>query len=256
MKKYVFLMVILSLFLNSCKKALKDFDNYFPSFYITAQELPDGSVQVTATITKEGALAIESAGFAYGETTDFSIDQNQVMVNEISNNTFTCTFPPGFDISKTYYFKAWITNQLGYKASETVSLSNIEAVPVDGPCSNPMNYMYVYQVTETAGNPTSWQQDVDFNQYFNVNGSYSSLKFIFDQLPNTGIYTTTFSAPEPGQVKVEIINSFSGFIQSSLNPGQSVYVNRTSPTTWTFEVCSATYQYNSATLSMSTYFDK
>ncbi len=251
------LLLILGLVIGiiSCRKAEKNFDDYFPEMTVTAVAQSDGSVVVTATITKEGALDLESIGFAFSENSDFPIDENQLIVNEIINNTFTVTYPPGFDITKTYYFKAWVTNELGYKATTAVSLSNIEAVPVDGPCSNPLNYLYVYLVNETTGTPTAWEETVDFNQTFTVSGQYSTVNYTFDAIPATGIYTTTQFTPEPGQVKISFSNTLSGFIQSSLNAGQSVYVNRTSPTTWTFEVCSATWTYNSFDYSFSTFFD-
>lgn len=256
MKVKLLIVLCLILVLQACRKPLKDFDDYFPEITVTAIALPDGSVKVTAAITEEGALAIEMAGLSFGENSDFSIDQNQVIVSEIVNNTFSATYPPGFDMSKTYYFKAWITNSLGYKASTAVSVSNIVAEPVDGPCSNPMNYLWVYLISETAGTPSAWQDDTDFNKFFNVSGSYSNVKFTFDALPGTGVYTTTQFAPGPGQVRVSFTNTLSVFIQSSLNPNQSVYVNQTSPTTWTFEICSATWTYNSGNYTMSTYFSK
>lgn len=256
MKIKLILLLGLLIGITSCRKAEKKFEDYFPELTVTAVAQSDGSVIVTATITKEGAIAIEAAGFSFGETADHSIDQNQIIVDEINNNTYTATYPPGFDISKTYYFKAWVTNELGYKASTAVSLSNIEAVPVDGPCSNPMDFLWVYAVSETAGTPTAWQEDVDFKYYFNVSGSYSNIQYTFDGIPATGVYTTTQFTPGPGQVEISFTNTFSVFIQSSLNPGQLVYVNRTSPTTWTFEVCSATYTFNSFDYTYSAFFDK
>lgn len=256
MKIKLLLILGLIIGITSCRKPEKNFDDYFPEIIVTAVANADGSVVVTATITKEGSLGIELNGFAFSENSEFPINENQVIVDGISNNSFTATYPPGFDISKTYYFKAWITNELGYKESATVSLSNIEAIPLDGPCSNPMDYLWVYGVSETAGTPTAWQENVDFNQYFNVQGSYSNVQFTFDEIPSTGIYTTTQFTPGPGQVKVSFINTFSVFINTSLNAGQSVYVNQTSPTTWTFEVCSATWTYNSFDYTFSTFFDK
>lgn len=256
MKTHLLFLLALTLGLQACRKAEKNFDDYFPEMNVTAVAQADGSVVVTATITKDGALEIEAAGFAFGESASSPINENQIIVDEIVNNTFTATFPPGFDMTKTYYFKAWVTNELGYKVSNIVSLSNIEAVPVDGPCSYAMDYLYVYLVNETAGTPSAWQEDVDFNEYFTVSGSYSNVRFTFDAIPATGVYTTTQYAPEPGQVKVSFTNTLSVFINSSLNAGQLVYVNRTSPTTWTFEVCSASYTFNSFNYTFSAFFDK
>jgi hypothetical protein len=252
--KLIYIALVLVGF-SSCRKAEKDFEDYFPEIILSAEAQPDGSVVTTATITEYGAIPIRSIGFSYGESKDSPINENQIIIEEINNNTFTATFPSGFDITKTYYFKAWTTNQVGYKESAPVSISNIEALPVDGPCTNPMDYLYVYGNSESTGPASAWQQDVNFNKYIDVSGTYSNVTMTFDNVPSTGIYQTTQAAPGPGQVRVSFTNTFSVFIQSSLNPNQEVYVNQTSPMTWTIEVCSASYTFNSFNYSFSTFFD-
>lgn len=256
MKLLTLVFFCLGLILSSCQKSLKNFDDYFPDFTLSAISLSDGTVKVTATITKDGALKLKGAGFCFSDNQDFPLNENQVMVDEIQNNSFSAIYPANFDPVKTYYFKAWIINDLGFKESKIVSLSNIEAEPVDGPCNFPMNYLYVFSVQETAGTPSAWQDNVDFNKYFTVSGGYSTITLTFDQIPNTGVYTTTTSEPESNQVKLGFINTFGGYKNCTLHSGQSVYVNRISTNSWTFEVCSASYTFNSATYYMDAFFDK
>ncbi|MBL1280996.1 MAG: hypothetical protein COA33_012020 [Fluviicola sp.] len=254
MKLFYLILILVSVI--GCRKPEKNFEDYFPELKVTAVAQNNGTVIVTGTIVKEGAIAYELIGFSFGESPDTPINENQIIVSQINGNTFTATFPPLFDMTKTYYFKAWVTNNLGYKTSEVVSLSNIIADPVDGPCTYTMDYLVANAVVETVGTPSSWQENTDFDQFFTASGSYTNMTFTFDNIPSTGGYTTTQGNPGPGEVKVAFTNTLSVFINTSLLPGDSVYVNRPTANSWTFEICSGKYVYNSFTYNFVTYFDK
>lgn len=240
-KGFYYLLVISVLILaNSCRKALKDVNDYVPELKtVSATIQTDGTLLLQGEIVSEGEAAIEYAGFCYATNTNPNMASNQIMV-KVNGSNFSAAYPcSGFDIDSVYYFRSWATNDYGYSYGNVISLDSIVASPVTPPCTNTMN-----TVNEGAG-----QGDIQYinigtiTNYMNTSEfraqTYSdpvSVDFTFGSNLTTGIYKTTSDTPGPGEVKI-VINDSYGY--GALNTGSNVYVNTIGPDTYDISICDA-----------------
>ncbi len=252
MKKHFLFFAVIGLFLlnNSCKKALKNVDDYLPKVSIVSTEIQnDGRVLVTGHIDSKGYSAVEYAGFCCGTNSEPNILSRQMIAN-IDGSKFTALYE-NFDVDSTYFFRCWATNDQGYKYGNEISLGQIIAPPVTPACTLPMNklddgagwgtknYYSVYAPTN------SWQY-----WEFSANPqSGNSLNFKFGSAITTGIYTTENDYnPSSGKV-------FVYFGQFSLESGTKVYVNTIGADTFDITVCNAPWKFSATTtLTLNTRF--
>lgn len=250
MKKHLLFLKIavlaVLLISNSCRKALKNPDDYLPKAKIISTEiLADGSVLVKGEIESKGYSAVEYAGFCCGTNSEPDILSRQ-MIADLDGNTFSAIYS-GFDVDSTYYFRCWATNDQGYKYGNVVSLGHIISPPVIPACTLPMN-----NLDNGSGNGTpnyymvnppvsSWQY-WEFTAYPQ---SGSSVNFKFGSQVTTGVYTTENDYnPSPGNVFVYF--NFAGS-PKSLSSGSKVYVNTIGTDTFDITICNAPWQYNTST---------
>ena len=250
---YLFVIAIL-LLANSCRKALKDVNDYFPKTKIVSATIQtNGTVLVQGVIVSQGDAAIENIGFCYATNKNPNMASNQIMVT--ANGTkFSATYPvSNFNVDSVYYFRSWATNQYGYAFGNTISLDSIIAVHITPPCTNTMN-----TVNEGGGAGTTTYTTIDtITNYMNTWSftaqTYSSpisVVFTFGSAVTTGIYkTTTNSSPGTGEVNIVVNDSFDN---GTLNDGSSVYINTIGTNTYDISICSAPWFNGTSTNNFNT----
>ncbi|HEU4716665.1 MAG TPA: hypothetical protein VFU15_02485 [Bacteroidia bacterium] len=254
MKKPIAFFVLFAICLvsASCRKALKDVNDYFPKVKtVSATVQANGSVMISGEIESDGADPIQYLGFCCGTHPDPRITDNQVIVQR-DGNSFSAVLS-GFSADSVYYFRSWAANSYGYAYGNVISLDSIAAVPVTPPCSLTMNTVDIGGSTGThtyssVSTPTSY---MGIWQFTGNTATGPTVDFSFGSAIATGIYTTTLNtSPAAGQVYVDFTD---GFIGGALNSGSSVYVNTVSPGVYDITICSAPWQYNSSTFYFKTH---
>lgn len=252
----IYLLFVLSITLiSSCKKALKNMDDYYPKVSIVSAEIQtDGSVLVTGKIDSEGDASIERLGFCCNTKPNPTLTDRQI-ISEINGSTFTAIYK-GLDEDSVYYFRTWATNSYGYKYGTETSLGNIIAAPVIPACTLPISYLnngtgngstsYYYVSVPT----NSWQ----FWEFSASPQSGNALNFKFGSAITTGIYTTENDYnPQSGNVFVSFQVGWLGSF--SLESGSKVYVNTIGQDTFDITICNAPWKYNTnTTFTLNTRF--
>lgn len=244
----VFYVVFGLVFLFSCKKSLKNIEDYFPKVEIKAEKQTDGTVKLTGIILEQGGDDINELGFCYAQTPDFSITSNQELATDVAQ--FQTTMQGPFDPTKTYYFKAFASNRYGRAESIAVPISEIESVPIIAPCSQTIN---TYSVGVQNGGLTSFNEPIYGFNKVTYPGSGNFLIFLnvtFKTPPLTGLFTTVFTEPDNGEVNITLNN---GSGTTVVNPGATVYVNRLSETQFKVEICSSTVTINGTNYNFKTH---
>lgn len=245
MKRIIFFIAIVQniLLMLSCRKALKDVNDYFPKVKtIAATVQPDGSVLVEGEVESQGYSKIQNIGFCYSTKQEPTLADNQVAVC-LGGHTFSVVYPSaGFSIDSVYYFRSWAANEKGYAYGNTISLNSIIATPVVPPCTFTMN-----KVRIASGNPiyTYYSVSVPERTFDNTwtfkaeTPDGPTVYFEFGSEITTGIYNTTTST-SPGN-KAVAIHFYQDFISGYLDVGNKVYVNTISPGVYDISICDATW---------------
>jgi len=246
--KHTALIIALICCLLSCKKVLKDWDDYFPEIELTsAAVLSDGSVELVGTVISEGASPIEFAGFCVSTQPMPVMDDDQAIVS-VDGNTFTVIYD-GFDPYTRYYFRAWAVNEWGYTYSNILSLDSIVAQPVDPPCAPSMNTIDFIvgvgggnEVFDNVDEPMHGFKTWDFRAWTTGSGI---IDFSFGSAPHTGVYTSTSGPPE------DIPNGVYLYVQYGAGGGaalsdQPVYVKEITPSLWEVTLCDVTWKWGSS----------
>ena len=247
------LLLLFSLLNNSCRKSLKNLNDYLPKINISSTEIQeDGSLLITGTIESKGYSDVEYAGFCYNTSPKPNILDNQIIA-EINGNTFTAIYKSGFDENLTYYFRPWAGNAEGYDYGADISLSNIIAPTVTPSC------VLANNILEDGGSSgTRYYYSVDapyLSQYWMFVArpqSGGNLSFVFGSAITTGIYTIeNNNNPAPGNVNVTInVGSW-----KALESGSKVYVNKIAKDTFNISICDAPWKFSATTtLTLSTRF--
>jgi len=259
--KVLYIVTGLFLIFSSCRKPLKEVEEYFPEVeIISATVETDGTVKVIGEVISEGAASIQFLGCSMDTISQPGLLSNQQMATW-NGNQFEVIYSGAwfsdvyysFDPTKTYYFRVWAANDYGYSFGSEIPLSNIEATPVTPPCSPFLNSIDAggssnLEYYATIGTPISGISGWEFQ----AASSSNIISFNFGSQLATGLYTTTSSSsPLADQVKVEIV---SGFNSGSLSGGSSVYVNQTSQGVWEVTICDAPWNSGTGTIYLKTKF--
>lgn len=245
-------LLVAGLFL-SCEKPEQDVLDYYPVIKtLSAVVQPDGSVEVSAEITSEGAAQVEYAGFCVDTVPNPDMLSGQALASSVSGNTFSAIYT-GFEPNKRYYFRSWATNDYGYVYGNTISVDDIQATPVEPPCTLALNTVNVGGTTPTQ---TFYSVDLPENSWtywdFDAKASSTTLGFRFGSKLKTGLFTTTTGmSPAEGQVSVTI---YSGMISGGLSSGSTIYVSQKGPETWEIAICNAPWKYNNSEFYLNTRF--
>lgn len=226
------------LFLTACQKRLKSVDDYHPTIeLVSVVALPNGSVEVTAKVKREGPAPIQTSGFGFSENSEFSVSENQ-MLTPVSNGLFSVIYPSEkFTEQTTYYFKGFVTTKYGFRATNILSISNIVIVPVEAPCTHPENrYRFFasppYFEIMPSNSVSTGTLSYEYSSPIMPNGT---LRIRFRNPPVTGIYTL--------KQDYDLNHFESRLYISSADPsgakaGGIVYVNKISDTQFTVQACS------------------
>jgi len=252
--KLLTLLIILSVFTFSCRKPLKDVNDYFPKIKtISASVQTDGTLLLQGEIEPDSYGNIEYAGFCCSTNGDPQMLDRQ-MIATISGNTFSATYPiNNFHVDSVYYFKSWATNDNGYAYGNVISKDSIILKPITPPCNHNLNYLSLGSIqTYTVNGVTSPTQG-GFTWDVNVTCSWGpTVNFRFGSQLTTGIYTTTTSS-SPGSKEVNV-TFYNGFTSGALSNGSKVYINTIGSGVYDIVVCNAPWISGSATLYFDTHF--
>lgn len=229
---------------NSCRKALKDVNDYFPKIkLVSATVQANGSVLLTGEIESKGGSAIEHLGFCFNYSNPPTMLDNQISLT--AGSVFSAEVS-GVSVDSVYYFRAWAANSFGYSYSNVISLDSIIASPVIPSCSLSVNtidfgggFIENYSNVEA---PVTSNGETSFD---GTTSSGHSVSFVFGSTITTGTYTTT-SDPSPSNGEIHV-----RFVSGALNPGTKVYVNTVSPGVFDLTVCNAPWTANFTTFTFN-----
>jgi hypothetical protein len=245
MKKSILFLLISSFSFVSCKKALKNVDDYFVKVEtVDAIVQSDGSVLLKGKIISQGAAKLEYLGFCFSSDSNPKIQDNQIQINQLSGNTFE-TVVKGLSYDSVYYFRAWATNRYGYSLGKTIYLDSIQATPAVAPCSIDLNKVTIDgNQFYTFFNQTQYT-NVDNNKVYTLS-TYDgpTVTFTCGSPLTTGIFqTTTYTNPGPGFMKISFIFQT---INTSLLDGSEIYVNINADGNYSVEVCDGKWKFTTS----------
>jgi hypothetical protein len=257
MKKLVLgLIAVCVLILSgSCRKALKDVNDYFPKVKtVSAIVQTDGSVKVIAELESIGEAknsVMDQVGFCVSTSSDPKMLDKQ-LIAVLDGTHFTGSYPVnGFSVDSVYYFRSWAANNYGYTYGNIIKVDSIISKPVTAPCTLTMNTVNI-----GGGNPNYSYYTISapdsYNSFTAATYSGPTVNFKFGSALTTGIFhTTTDTSPYPDQVYVDFYGSF---ISGALSTGTDVYVNKLSASSYEVSICDAPWDYNSSTFYFNTRF--
>lgn len=248
-KGYILLISILTLGM-ACRKPLKNVEDYFPKVTtVSAVVQSDGTVKVTGNIDSPGrtkGAAIDYAGFCVNTNPEPKMLEGQ-LIGELDGTTFTAVYPATlFNIDSTYYFRTWATNEYGYSYGNVIRLDSIITPTITPPCKLTLNTINIGGSTPTAQLDVMGTPDSD-NSFSGYSFSGPSVSFRFGSPLTTGIFKTSDSSPQRGQVYVS-------FTSGALSSGSNVYVNRLSASKFEITICEAPWTSNFTTFYFNTHF--
>jgi hypothetical protein len=243
MRKIIFVFIIF-VFCIGCRKDVQHFPE-IESFTATVQM--DGRVKLELKL-REGKYFIKDVGFFMDTSANPPMIVNQHLAS-ISGNYYT-TFYEIDDHSARYYFKAWASNENGATYSKTIYLDSIVMPSINVPCSlplhvinygfSPQNFYSEYQSTYSFS-PFIWKVTVNTTNGF--------AKFLFNNYPHQGIYTTTsYTDPDPTQVCIQFQ---SNSVTDQVDPGSLVYVTEINQDSLEITVCNGEWLFNTTSLTMT-----
>ena len=247
MKNNIILSVLCLLFVTqSCKKALKEVEDYYPTVETTKIEyLPDNKIKVTGKIISNGYSDLTDLGFCYDITQDAKMHKNQLSVNEFTKEktnfdgeTFTGIYENFNSATANVYFRTWAVNQNGYSYGNSIALNSLVSPSVTVPCNITENtYNFGQGVRTVSSVILSLQFD---KTIIYASGDFGSFEISFKNPLSTGIYKTeSFSGGNFCRIQFTNFNSF------TINDGFNVYVNEESDF-YSIVCCNATYNVSSS----------
>lgn len=196
-------------------------EDYFPIVKtVSAVVQADGTVLVTGRIENEGEAEIEYVGFCMNNEGNPQMLDNQAVV-ALNGSQFTAIYG-GLVEGETYYFRAWATNDFGWKLGNEIETSDITVVAIDPPCSysNQVEFGLI-----GIGGPQTFYAISSINANFTItaNAPNADVSVRFSQMPTTGLYYTVSSSPDESDEVQVLVTSFNVY---SFVAGSTVYVNR------------------------------
>lgn len=246
--RLLLLSILILLTTSACKKKrLPNYADYHPEIeMVSIEALPDGSVVVSAKVLKDGPRPIQAAGFGFSENPIFNIAENQRFAF-VGNAEFYAIYPTEmFQESTTYYFKAFVITEFGYRETDVLSISNIEITPIEPPCTHPQNkYRFFssppfYDIIPD-NNVDEYSTKIEYRSSIMPTGT---LSITFRNAPVTGIYNI---------VQTDNLGAFDTRIQimsaqsSSAMIGGKVYVNKISDAQFRVVACEIPWSLNTST---------
>lgn len=249
----IILFPICLVILSACTKAKKNVMDYYPEVStVSANVTQDGSVEVTANVTlKSGSL--DYIGFCMDTLPEPNMMKNQVIVEGLNGSEFKNIYALNFNPAKTYYFRSWAASGKGYSYGNTISVSNIKAIPMVAPCTLNTNSSDIgffgsngsgdqgsaYNVTAVDNFSGTW----DITSY-GYTSSAGTLRFHFGSALKTKVFTTTEGSAYGDLVAISVSSGFnSGYVLK----GYKVYVNKISEGVFEITVCDTPWKLDEST---------
>jgi hypothetical protein len=238
MVKIITYLFIISILFFSCEKRLSSVDEYLPDIEVSASVVSDG-VSVSVNVLKFGASPIQKVGYSFSTDPDFSILENQVFLDWLSEENSTYTFPYYlFSEENSYFFKAFVTTKYGLVVSEEIEISNLLFNPVEAPCSVNLNTLRVFPNSfiniPSNNNPQHYTYYSEYSANTTGNNSVSVQLRIYKSVgsvPSTGVYQTSNSSSFGyGSVRLKYNSWTSQY-------GGQVYINRLNSSQFSVEAC-------------------
>ena len=247
--RYIIFFLTTALFLTGCNK-----DKYLrlPAVATSSVEVSGTDVIVTGKVTDDGNAGIWTLGFCYdqGQAPE-TILKNQTLVDWMyEDGTFKATIP-GLKQNLTYYFKAFIVNDIGYSMGDVVKYTVPRFEAPKAPCENSLT---TNRITD-SGQPYTVTVSSDKYIYtatydISVDCGYRNpdITFSFREKPITGIYGTVQQIEHYGTINdndvLVKISKTTGFSTSTMivNTGQLVYVNCMDENKIVISFCDLTYR--------------
>ncbi len=235
--KIILIVSLLLIFIYSCKK-----DTYLPKITITSIETNNEISSINLNIIGVENEIIEYTGICYDTLKNPDILTNQVLIEGESKKIQVSNLKA----NTVLYFKAFISNKYGYTKSVdfkyTVPFNNTTV-----PCTINNNTVIKNGITY---NITSNTSNINNNNEFEktiICSTNLKLKFVFKEMPVSGIYTTVqdFSYNLNKMVKVYVAHSsLTGWTYMfPTNNYESVYINNNNTDSFTISFCELTYNY-------------
>ncbi len=225
---YLFLLGILFSF-TTCKKVNENAKDNLPQVKTVSVVVnPNGTATVTGKVTSSGNSSISYCGFCLDTLANPDMLTNQKITPLSADNTFTYTYT-NFDGFRTYYFKAWATNETGYAMGSAISASHIAFDTSQIPCHPRMQYMVLNSpfTSLNSVNPYVYVTAVEASSSGYEIMAYSSghiLDINFSKSPRSGIYT----------IADGVTMTFDGITTQA---GQYLYVQQINSSTLDITIC-------------------
>jgi hypothetical protein len=247
------LIIICALFLLGCDKdsPFKDYSDPYPKVQTLEAIAGEGDTIILAgECTSEGKLPLQYIGFYY------DTDSNPKMYRQEAFEPFIGKFGSkigGLSPDSTYYYVAFAVNELGYAKGEVKSFKVGKPTPQIAPCTMDLNTVINNGSKSTLSYPFA---EITFNDAVVTAESYSSgiqltLTFNDISIPSGKYVTSNYETLQLGTKNV-LITIGSGYNETALNPGQSVYVSDNDDGTVTVSFCDLEYKLNNTTKKIST----
>lgn len=233
--KYIFLFLIVCVFV-SCEDSGVDVKEYSPKIVTKNIEVKqDGTVWVAYDLVSKGKDEIEWIGCSMDTVPNPSFQSNLNMATYIDGDTYYSVYNVNiFDSTKTYYFKPFANNVYGLTFGQVMELKNIKAIPVEAPCTLPLNTFEFLESERSIYSVTDIRFDGAYYE-FQAYAFGMNMDVTFLAAPHNGIYETThYEYPDKqNEVRISVNNSY--YVLANAK----VYVNELDANTLEITVCDA-----------------
>jgi len=213
-----------------------------PEIEILSISQDDESTLITVQI-RAGSFELELAGVSYNREENFSIVENQSLYGVTDAGVYELSVD-GLTPERTYYFRAFVGEDSAYAESQTVSFFVPRPVAPAIPCMLVQNQINDRGATFnnpliTTNNGVGGGSQYGFRIDSGIGGSIITVGFV--NLPTSGIYqTSTFGGLDTNARNV-YIGYRSGFLEGSIQTGQSVYVEKLGERHYLVSFCDMRY---------------
>jgi hypothetical protein len=244
MKNYIVIAAIVTLSFWSCRKPLKDVEDYYPKVSIESYDFGlNGAVTFTGRLDSEGASGVDYVGMCLAKGHVPSGEEYQQLAELKEDGTFSVKYY-NLNNDSVYYIRAFATNSYGYSWSDVLTLGQWTIEPTVAPCNPVLNTMsdgtFNYNVYAIYG-PENF---AGTEQQYTLNTNFADAQFTFSEPLSTGVYTTDYSFDFDDQFKVRVL-----FINGStyaMDSDWPVYVNELQPGIFEITICDAPFQVTSS----------
>lgn len=194
-RKNLTILLLFSFILTSCQFDLFEEDEYVlpETTILKVSNNEVNETEITFSVSDPSEYAIAYMGICFNQIGNPATHENQSLFQG-ERGSFVMKISD-LKADSTYYFRSFAANDFGYSESNVISYQIPEPVPIFAPCTINVNTVeednvpystYSEFASANSGNAGNYGVDLMYN---NISGQ-QNLKFSFNSLPTTGIYTT------------------------------------------------------------------